>query len=562
MKVIDTLIGSFNHYLENVENLSRVVSYNRYLQQYLSNYKSNTYSSYYEESMYKNLEISFELFGNILNTQKEIESIVIVDEENMILYKAINLKVNRTPYSKYNLWYKNALLNDGDSVVTGPYLSDNKTAPNKSNVFTISRTIKSYDKSKTLGVLAININLSILHKYIQPIEDVSVGSLIILNEQGNVIYESSKTKKTLEENSFALSPSKSDIDSILRLKQGAFITKMNDEQYQIIFNTMPKTNWTVLNITPHSEFSKEVNIIRRFVFLIGILALAATILLTLLLSSRITRPIITLTKRLDSAIKDHLYIPAPITSNDEIGQMSKSFDQMLIQIDTLIKQTIKDQEIKRKLELTSLQHQINPHFLYNTLDSIIWMVESNDENTVALIEALSGLFRISLSKGSEFIPLSKELEHAKNYLFIQSMRYLNKFTFDIEADPSLVDYLMPKLLLQPLIENSIYHGIKPKKEKSHISILVKESEGDIEILIKDDGIGMDEVQLSHMLDSDYLKEHSSGGVGVNNVNSRIKLYFGEAYGLTFYSSVDNSMDTSMDPGTTVVIKLPKTTSID
>jgi two-component system sensor histidine kinase YesM len=549
MKVIDALVGSFDNYLENVENLSRVVSYNRYLQQYLSSYKLNNYSTYYGESMYKNMEISFELFGNIINSQREIESIIIVDEENMILYKAINLNVNKDPYYKYNLWYKNALLNEENSVVTGPYPAKSHQPSSKTKVFTISRTIKNYDKSKTLGVLAININLSILHKYIESIEDSSLGSLMIINEQGDVIYEPSGNKKTADKSPINLYPSPSNIDTILRLKKGDFITKINGAPYQIIFSTMPKTNWTVLNIIPYSEFAKEVNLIRRFVFLIGLLSLITTVFLTLLLSSKITRPIVELTKRLNSAIKDNLYTSEPIISNDEIGQMSKSFNQMLVQIDTLIKQTIKDQQIKRKLELTSLQHQINPHFLYNTLDSIIWMVESNDENTVPLIEALSGLFRISLSKGSELIPLSKELEHAKNYLFIQSMRYLNKFTFDIEADPSLTHYLTPKLLLQPIIENSIYHGIKPKKEKSHISISVKESENDIEILIIDDGIGMDESKLSHIFDSDYIKENSSGGVGVDNVNSRIKLYFGAEYGLSFYSAVGT--------GTTVSVKFPK-----
>lgn len=553
MKVIDAFVGSFDNYLENIENLSRVVSYNRYLQQYLTSYKLNTYSDYYGESMYKNLEISFELFGNIINSQREIESIIIVDEENMILYKAINLNVNKDPYYKYNLWYKNALLNDGKSVVTGPYPSTNQQSPAKSKVFTISRIIKNYDESKTLGVLAININLSILHKYIESIEDANLGSLIIINDQGNIIYEPSQDKKSEDKAPITIYPSPSNIDSVLRLKKGDFITNINGEPYQIIFSTMPKTNWTVLNIIPYSEFAKEVNLIRRFVFLIGLLCLIATVLLTLFLSSKITKPIIDLTRRLDSAIKDNLYTPEPIISNDEIGQMSKSFNQMLVQIDTLIKQTIKDQQIKRKLELTSLQHQINPHFLYNTLDSIIWMVESNDENTVPLIEALSGLFRISLSKGSELIPLSKELEHAKNYLFIQSMRYLNKFTFDIEADPSSIQYLTPKLLLQPIIENSIYHGIKPKKEKSHISIKVKELENHIEILITDDGIGMAEAKLALIFDSDYIKENSSGGVGINNVNSRIKLYFGIEYGLSFYSSEGI--------GTTVHIKLPKITTI-
>lgn len=548
MKVIDTFIASFDNYLGNIENLSRVLSYNRYLQQYLTQYKFGTPLDYYGESMYKNMEISFELFGNILNTQKEVKSIVIVDNDRMILYKTINSYIDKNPYYKYDIWYENALNHAGSSVVTGPYALE----ADEEKVFTISRTINNYDNTQNLGVLAININLNVLNQYIHSIENANLGSLIILNNQGETIYTSSNKIQTYDVDSKELLLNQPDIDSILRLKKGAFITKINNERYQVIFSTMQNTDWTVINITPYSEFSKDVNMIQRFVFLVGFFALTATIWITYIISNHITLPIIKLTKHLDSAINEELYVQEPITSNDEIGQMSNSFNQMLEQIKSLIDQTIRDEKIKRKLELTSLQHQINPHFLYNTLDSIIWMVESNDENTIPLIEALSGLFRISLSKGSALIPLAKELEHAKNYMFIQSMRYYNKFAFDIEVDPSLLQYLTPKLILQPLIENSIYHGIKPKKEKSHIEIKVISVGDEIEIKIIDDGIGMDEEKLTHILDSNYIKEHSSSGLGISNVHQRIKLYFGEDYGI-FYSSIKNV-------GTTVTIRIPKKSS--
>jgi two-component system sensor histidine kinase YesM len=196
-----------------------------------------------------------------------------------------------------------------------------------------------------------------------------------------------------------------------------------------------------------------------------------------------------------------------------------------------------------------LQAQINPHFLYNTLDSIVWMAETNNSEVVAMTEALARLFRITLSRGEDQITLEQELEHVRNYLIIQSIRYVNKFDYQIEADENLLQFKVLKLILQPLVENSIYHGIKNKRQKGHIGIIAHAIDGRLLIEVSDDGIGMSPEKAASLLSTmvNNGKDRLSG-IGVRNVHERIQLYYGPEYGLQFESSPGL--------GTTVRIWLP------
>ena len=196
-----------------------------------------------------------------------------------------------------------------------------------------------------------------------------------------------------------------------------------------------------------------------------------------------------------------------------------------------------------------MQAQINPHFLYNTLDSIIWMAETQDSNIVPMTEALAKLFRISLNKGNEEILLKKELEHVNNYLIIQSMRYADKFTYDIQTEDHVENCHVIKLIIQPIVENCIYHGIKKKRGSGHISIRAFRQEKNLIIKVSDDGCGMTEEIRSKILSDEIEPENISGsGIGVRNVNERIQLRFGKEYGISYESEEGK--------GTTVTYVLP------
>ena len=234
----------------------------------------------------------------------------------------------------------------------------------------------------------------------------------------------------------------------------------------------------------------------------------------------------------------------------ELRIISSSFEHMAKTIQSLMERVHMEEKELRKTELKALQAQINPHFLYNTLDSIQWMCEQGKTKDAAeMVRALARLFRISISRGRELITLREELQHAENYLIIQSYRYRSQFSYTIDASDGLMNCLCNKITIQPLIENAIYHGIDRMVEKGEIKISVNpavDESDDILITVSDNGIGMTKEQCSKILAKD---RSDSGGIGVKNVNDRLKIYFGEKYGL--------SIESELDVGTTVTVRIPK-----
>ncbi len=234
----------------------------------------------------------------------------------------------------------------------------------------------------------------------------------------------------------------------------------------------------------------------------------------------------------------------------ELQTLSESFAHLTGRIQELMEQVRREETALRKTELKALQAQINPHFLYNTLDSIQWMCErGKDAEAAKMVGALAKLFRISISRGHELIPLESELQHAKSYLLIQSYRYRDQFSYRFDVDESLLRYLCNKITLQPLIENAIYHGIDRMVDEGEIVISVQEADDcpdDILITVSDNGIGMTEEQCRKILQKE---KSDSTGIGVKNVNDRLKIWFGERYGITIRSQPD--------VGTTVIVRIPK-----
>ena len=237
-----------------------------------------------------------------------------------------------------------------------------------------------------------------------------------------------------------------------------------------------------------------------------------------------------------------------IDSENEIGSLTKSFNVMTHRIQDLMEQNVKEQEAKRKSELKALQSQINPHFLYNTLDSIIWMAEGRKYEEVVLMTAsLARLLRQSISNEDEVVPLAREVEYAKGYLTIQKMRYKDKLEFEIDVEPSILNIPLIKLVLQPIIENAIYHGLKYKESKGLLQVKGFMKDGNAVLQVIDNGVGMDEETLEHIYDKHKVNYHSNG-VGVYNVQKRLQLYYGESYGITYESE--------KGVGTTATITIP------
>ena len=229
-----------------------------------------------------------------------------------------------------------------------------------------------------------------------------------------------------------------------------------------------------------------------------------------------------------------------VDSANEIGSLTTSFNVMTHRIQELMEQNIREQEAKRKSELKALQSQINPHFLYNTLDSIIWMAEGKKNEEVVLMTAsLARLLRQSISNEDEVISIGQEIEYARGYLTIQKMRYKDKMEFRIDVEPSILNIRLIKLVLQPIIENAIYHGLKYKESKGLLLVKGFLKDGNAVIQVIDDGVGMEPEVLEHIFEK-HKVNYRSNGVGVYNVQKRLQLYYGSEYGITYESEKERA----------------------
>ena len=536
-----------NSYLEEVDSIAKNVNYNYYLQDYLETVIKEE-DDYVDSGIGKNMrsyEMSSQAFSDTLLSRADISSIMIFGKKKMLLNRSMyTYQKVALDYSKLD-WYAKAVAKPQDAIITGP--NRHSFFDTDDEVISLSREVQSYENGTFRGVILINLNMNKITEICNSFQEKQENFICMINDKGELVYEQQNGRERF---AFDEKENRQELNTALgKTKESCFRLNYRGEKYLVTRTDMKTTGWTLVSMVPYKSVMAETMAISG----VMILAVAITLIVTLLLLNRILTGVVKPLKKLEKYMvqvnPDNMDQRMEILTDDEIGHLSMKFNQMMDRIRNLKEQVIEEQEDKRKYELQALQAQINPHFLYNTLDSIIWMAETNDSNIVAMTEALAKLFRISLNKGNEEISLERELEHVKNYLIIQSMRYADKFTYEISAEPGVERCRTIKLILQPIVENCIYHGIKKKRGTGKITIRAYRREQNLIIEVSDDGCGMPEEICRKILSDEIESENISGsGIGVKNVNERIQLRFGKKYGLS-YSSEEGV-------GTTVTYVLP------
>ena len=390
--------------------------------------------------------------------------------------------------------------------------------------------------------IAIDYEFSEIAKYIDNVGVGRHGYCFITDGGGNIIYH----------------PQQQLIFSGIKSENTEFIKGLSEGVHyeENVIYTLTTTEdglWRVVGLSFTDELTVEIRTQIIFSIVISFLFCGIIALIVLRVYSKIVNaPARSIIKAMNAFEKqaENFRYSGGNESVAELRIISSSFEHMAKTIISLMERVHREEKELRKTELKALQAQINPHFLYKTLDSIQWMCEQGKTKDAAeMVRALARLFRISISRGRELITLREELQHAENYLIIQSYRYRSQFSYTIDASDELMDCLCNKITIQPLIENAIYHGIDRMVDEGKIKITVKpaaDASDDILITVSDNGIGMTKEQCGKILAKD---RSDSGGIGVKNVNDRLKIYFGEKYGL--------SIESELDVGTTVTVRIPK-----
>jgi two-component system sensor histidine kinase YesM len=409
----------------------------------------------------------------------------------------------------------------------------------QSNVISIMTAVKQQITHEVIGFIVIDINDSVVEQFINTTKIGETGFFHVIDEKSQPIFMPSQLNK--QNPPFLLQPT--GLHQLMN-QRGSFVDTSQGKPQFNVYTTSEETGWIIVGTAPLQEIVAEANEIRQVIIISVVLSILFTIALYLFMTRWLIRPVQLLKKQMRQAATGFLEAKVKTTGQDEIADLGRSFNTMLEQIKSLLEKSINEQEQIQKAELRTLQAQINPHFLYNTLDSIVWMAEANkNAQVIELVQALSRFFRISLSKGRDWIPLKDELEHVRSYLIIQEMRYRDILQYEIDVHPSLLNTPILKMTLQPIVENALYHGIKNKRRKGLIRIsALKESEGFFTLMVEDDGIGITPERLEQIhrrLDipssHELIEEENIIGFGLYNVHQRVRLYYGSNYGVVIES---------------------------
>lgn len=412
-------------------------------------------------------------------------------------------------------------------------------------VVSLSRSVDINDGSTSgSGVLLVDMKYSVLEDMLERINETSSGIYYYLcSRDGEIIYHPRWTE--INRGLF-----KEKNNKVASYEDGIYEMKTDGQKENIVVGSVAYTGWKLIGVVPESVQETSINKFRYYIITTILILVMMLLQVNRFISRKISRPI----RELDESVKAYEAGAMPdiyIGGSAEIRHLGYSVQKSYEQIEALMKEIIQQQTERRKSELDALQSQINPHFLYNTLESITWMIEAQrNKEAVVMISELAKLLRVSLSRGKTIISIGDELQHSRSYMNIQRVRYKERFKVEFLIDEEIKNYCIVKLVIQPLLENAIYYGVGKMDEDDDGQILIcGEKKGeDIYISIEDNGMGMPEDIRSNILtDNSKVPKHGSG-VGVINVHSRISLMFGPEYGLEVYSELDE--------GTKVVIHIP------
>lgn len=491
----------------------------------------------------------FQVYRNTYKYNKNILDIYIIGKNQTVISEKSGInRLNQEEFES-NAIYNALSKKSGEIQILPNYTSKYISYKYIGNVISLGTTIIDEKTSEILGVIVVDFDTSIIEGICDKVRIGKSGRFYIVDKRNILVFN----------------PPKEYVDhvsdyrwyKIFDKKTGSIIQKINGIDYLIV-NDIPDnlaSGWKIFGEVPLNEIMQDAYKIRSFTIATVEICILLSVGLFAFLTDRITRPIRNLKKQMLAAENGNLEVKVKVPGNDELSDLGRSFNEMIKKIKLLLENNIKEHEKLKKAELNIMQAQINPHFLYNSLDAIVWMAEGDDKDKIIdIVTALSVFFRISLSKGAEIISIGREIEHCRNYLIIQKMRYGDLLSYSINIDASIINNRIVKIILQPIVENAIYHGIKNKKDGGNISILGYEADNQVILTVEDTGIGIAEdklLEISQKLleeNSDNTDENMCDGFGLYNVNDRLKLYFGNDYGL--------SLESIYEQGTKVTIKIP------
>ncbi|MBT2728945.1 sensor histidine kinase [Bacillus sp. ISL-75] len=465
---------------------------------------------------------------------KHVNAVSIYAKESQTVYsiKEADFKVSKINQLNGTAW---------SNLGVRPNYSFESKLPNQG--FSLTRSIIRFENRKIVGGISLEMNWNVIDSVIEMLESEPESSVFVIDRQGHILYNPNLGKKTsvdFQKIIKQMNDSKKNI-SYLKMNKG-----------YVFFKRAFNNKVAIVKVVPESILLNGVTKTLIVGIIISALSILLTIILSIYISLSTTKPIIQLVHAMNEVGENNLNVSIETERIDEIGLLEKRFSSMVFRINELINKEYKSEIETRNAQFMALQAQINPHFLYNTLQLVGGMaVTHKAEEIYSVISALSDMFRYITGKQGNLVLIDREIEHIKNYLYIQNMRFEGKVQTDLYIEEGTEGYTIPMLTIQPIVENVFNHGFEQKKGLWKLSIEVEKVFDDIEITITDNGVGIPEEKLVDLMEQIKKSTHSlstTGSIGIKNVDARIRLYFGNDYGLDISSTVGK--------GTMVVIRIP------
>lgn len=531
------------------ENVSLVNRVDSSMEVYLRNIMKLSDTIYY--GIIKNTNLSEDSIGEKLtllynNNKEQVSNIALISKEGEPISVVPAARFRKNFKAEDEEWFVNALNKTENIHFTLPHVQKMFEKDDNSYkwVISMSRAVEiTVGGSTEQAVLLIEMAYQGLEEVLDEVTLGNGGYIYLMDSKGEIIwhpkYELIASGRVKENNLVAAGYDDGSREEIF-----------NGTRQTVVTKTVGYTGWKLVGVIKGTGISLNMLKTRLFIVFVILLIIFIVILINSYISFRVTNPIRELEKSVKALEEGNLDADIYMGGSYEVQHLGKSVQDMKFRIKGLMQDIVNEHEEKRKSEFDSLQAQINPHFLYNTLDIIVWQIENEKQSeAVHTVTALARFFRLSLGKGKNIVTVRDEIDHVKNYLMIQHMRFKNKFDYEFDIAEDVLELPSLKLMLQPLVENAIYHGMEFMDGDGMIMVKAWRKEDELYLSVADNGLGMTEDKVEMILTGESTSGNGRGsGIGVKNVNERIKLYFGEAYGLT--------IDSEPDEGTTVIIHLP------
>lgn len=534
--------------IENTRTLMEQAGEN--MEDYLVNMRQISDTAYYNVIKEHDLSTQMEEIQHGLNLLYEanrdsLRSIAIYNKNGSLLAAEPVATQKEDPDVTSQKWYQQAINEVENIHFSTPHIQNlfDDSTFRYYWVISSSRVVEVTDQGDSqTGVLLVDMDFSNISRMMNQINSGNKGPYYYLCDgNGEIIYHPRQIQI-----SKGISGENSRIAA--KHKDGVYEEVFEGERRKVLVNTISYTGWKLVGVIPQSIFNHAMIDLRYFIVLLVALLAMMLMIVNRVVSEKISSPI----RKLNESVLEHEAGKTPeiyIGGSTEIRHLGDSIQRSYEQSEALMKEIVWEQNERRKSELEALQSQINPHFLYNALDSITWMIEGERNDDAAfMVSQLAKLFRISLSKGHTIISVKDELQHARSYMNIQKIRYKDAFLVEFDVDPELYQYCTVKLTLQPLLENAINYGVRSMDEGGKIRVSGRKEGKDLVLSVSDNGIGIAEEEVPLLLTDDKRVHKHGSGVGMVNINNRIQILFGKEYGL--------QIESEPDEGTTVSIWIP------